>query len=45
VQPQIVPYLNRLSDVLWLFSRLIEHNRMHVPLSDKSGASARVFRT
>lgn len=25
VQPQILPYLNRLSDVIWLFGRLIEH--------------------
>jgi cob(I)alamin adenosyltransferase len=26
VQPTIVPYLNRLSDLLWLFGRLIEFN-------------------
>ncbi len=24
VAPQVIPYLNRLSDLLWLFSRLIE---------------------
>jgi cob(I)alamin adenosyltransferase len=26
IQPTIVPYLNRLSDLLWLFGRLIEFN-------------------
>jgi cob(I)alamin adenosyltransferase len=26
VQPQVLAYLNRLSDVIWLFGRLIEHN-------------------
>ncbi len=26
VQPEIIAYLNRLSDLLWLFGRLIEHN-------------------
>lgn len=26
VQPTVLPYLNRLSDVLWLFGRLIEFN-------------------
>ncbi|MEO6804020.1 MAG: cob(I)yrinic acid a,c-diamide adenosyltransferase [Granulicella sp.] len=26
VQPEVVPYLNRLSDLLWLFGRLIELN-------------------
>ncbi len=26
VQPTVVPYLNRLSDLLWLFGRLIEFN-------------------
>ena len=26
VKPEIVAYLNRLSDLLWLFGRLIEHN-------------------
>jgi cob(I)alamin adenosyltransferase len=26
VQPEVVAYLNRLSDVLWLFGRLIEFN-------------------
>ena len=26
VQPEIVPYLNRLSDAIWLFGRLIEVN-------------------
>ncbi|SNS94436.1 cob(I)alamin adenosyltransferase [Granulicella rosea] len=25
VQPEVVMYLNRLSDVIWLFGRLIEH--------------------
>jgi cob(I)alamin adenosyltransferase len=25
-QPEVVAYLNRLSDVIWLFGRLIEHN-------------------
>lgn len=26
VQPTVIPYLNRLSDVIWLFGRLIEFN-------------------
>ena len=26
VQPEIIAYLNRLSDAIWLFGRLIEHN-------------------
>jgi cob(I)alamin adenosyltransferase len=26
VQPTIIPYLNRLSDLIWLFGRLIEFN-------------------
>jgi cob(I)alamin adenosyltransferase len=26
VQPEVLAYLNRLSDVIWLFGRLIEHN-------------------
>lgn len=26
VQPTVLPYLNRLSDVIWLFGRLIESN-------------------
>jgi cob(I)alamin adenosyltransferase len=26
VQPEVLPYLNRLSDVIWLFGRLIEFN-------------------
>jgi cob(I)alamin adenosyltransferase len=26
VQPTVIPYLNRLSDLIWLFGRLIEHN-------------------
>jgi cob(I)alamin adenosyltransferase len=26
VQPAVLPYLNRLSDVIWLFGRLIESN-------------------
>jgi len=26
VQPTVLPYLNRLSDVIWLFGRLIEFN-------------------
>ena len=26
VQPTVIPYLNRLSDVIWLFGRLIELN-------------------
>jgi cob(I)alamin adenosyltransferase len=27
IQPNVLRYLNRLSDVLWLFGRLIEHRR------------------
>ncbi len=26
IQPDVIPYLNRLSDLIWLFGRLIEHN-------------------
>jgi cob(I)alamin adenosyltransferase len=26
VQSTVIPYLNRLSDLIWLFGRLIEHN-------------------
>ncbi len=26
VQPDVIPYLNRLSDLIWLFGRLIEFN-------------------
>jgi cob(I)alamin adenosyltransferase len=26
VQPTVLPYLNRLSDLIWLFGRLIEFN-------------------
>jgi cob(I)alamin adenosyltransferase len=26
VQPSVIPYLNRLSDLIWLFGRLIEFN-------------------
>jgi cob(I)alamin adenosyltransferase len=26
VQPTVIQYLNRLSDLIWLFGRLIEHN-------------------
>jgi cob(I)alamin adenosyltransferase len=26
VEPEVLAYLNRLSDVIWLFGRLIEHN-------------------
>jgi cob(I)alamin adenosyltransferase len=26
VKPEIIVYLNRLSDVIWLFGRLIEFN-------------------
>jgi len=26
VQSEVLAYLNRLSDVIWLFGRLIEHN-------------------
>jgi cob(I)alamin adenosyltransferase len=26
VQPEVIAYLNRLSDVIWLFGRLIEHD-------------------
>jgi cob(I)alamin adenosyltransferase len=26
LQPELLAYLNRLSDLIWLFGRLIEHN-------------------
>ena len=42
VQPNIVPYLNRLSDLLWLFGRLIEKNAgVDARLRDESTAGPR----
>ena len=39
VQPAIIPYLNRLSDLLWLFGRLIELNAgVDARLRDESKA-------
>jgi len=39
VQPEIVAYLNRLSDVIWLFGRLIEFNAgVDARLRDESKA-------
>jgi cob(I)alamin adenosyltransferase len=35
VQPAVIPYLNRLSDLIWLFGRLIELNAgIHAGLRD-----------
>jgi cob(I)alamin adenosyltransferase len=37
VQPEVLPYLNRLSDVIWLFGRLIEfHAGIDARLRDDS---------
>jgi cob(I)alamin adenosyltransferase len=39
VRPEIVAYLNRLSDVIWLFGRLIEFNAgVDARLRDESKA-------
>jgi cob(I)alamin adenosyltransferase len=39
VQPEIVAYLNRLSDLIWLFGRLIEHEAgVDARLRDESKA-------
>jgi len=40
VKPEVLAYLNRLSDVLWIFGRLIEFNAgvdAHLRGEDKAG--------
>jgi cob(I)alamin adenosyltransferase len=45
VQPEVVAYLNRLSDVIWLFGRLIEHNAgVDTRLRDDSKAGPKFSR-
>ena len=42
VAPQIIPYLNRLSDVVWLFGRLLElHAGVDSRLRDQQHSGAR----
>ena len=45
VQPEVLAYLNRLSDVIWLFGRLIEHNAgVDTRLRDDSKAGPKFSR-
>jgi cob(I)alamin adenosyltransferase len=45
VQPEVLAYLNRLSDVIWLFGRLIEHNAgVHSALRADGNAGPRFSR-
>jgi cob(I)alamin adenosyltransferase len=45
VQPEVLAYLNRLSDVIWLFGRLIEHNAgVDSRLRDESHSGPRFSR-
>jgi len=45
VQPEVIAYLNRLSDVIWLFGRLIEHNAgIDTRLRDDSKAGPKFSR-
>ncbi len=45
VQPEILAYLNRLSDVIWLFGRLIEHHAgVNSRLRDESHAGPKFSR-
>jgi cob(I)alamin adenosyltransferase len=45
VQPEVLAYLNRLSDLIWLFGRLIEHNAgVNSQLRDGSHAGAKFSR-
>jgi len=45
VQPEVLAYLNRLSDVIWLFGRLIEHNAgVNSALRDGSHAGPKFSR-
>jgi cob(I)alamin adenosyltransferase len=44
VQPAILPYLNRLSDLLWLFGRKLEHDAgANASLRDVTGKSGNRF--
>jgi cob(I)alamin adenosyltransferase len=45
VEPEVLAYLNRLSDLIWLFGRLIEHNAgINSRLRDDSSGGARFSR-
>ena len=45
VQPEVLAYLNRLSDVVWLFGRLIEVNAgVDASLRDASKAGPKFSR-
>ena len=44
VQPAILPYLNRLSDLLWLLSRKLEHDAgVNASLRDVTGKPGNRF--
>ena len=44
VQPAILPYLNRLSDLLWLFGRKLEHDAgLNASLRDVTGKAGNRF--
>jgi cob(I)alamin adenosyltransferase len=44
IQPAILPYVNRLSDLLWLFGRKLEHDAgLHASLRDVTGKAGNRF--
>ena len=44
IQPAILPYVNRLSDLLWLFGRKLEHNAgLNASLRDVTGKAGNRF--
>ena len=44
IQPAILPYVNRLSDVLWLFGRKLEHDAgLNASLRDVTGKAGNRF--
>jgi cob(I)alamin adenosyltransferase len=44
VQPAILPYVNRLSDLLWLFGRKLEHDAgLNASLRDVTGKTGNRF--
>jgi len=44
IQPAILPYVNRLSDLLWLFGRKLEHDAgLNASLRDVTGKAGNRF--
>jgi cob(I)alamin adenosyltransferase len=44
IQPTILPYVNRLSDLLWLFGRKLEHDAgLNASLRDVTGKTGKRF--